>query len=191
MLNREGWLTELAKCVEPVFAKFYISKKKYRIVCGWPCRGATGVKRRVVGECHSVESSKGGIREIFISPLLDKPLDVAGTVCHELAHVAAGHKAGHKSGFVKVCRFVGLIKGRPREVMPGNELNETLNKLIEKLGPYPHIGMQLTVKEVKPSKDITLECSSCGCKLRITLKWIEEAGVPYCGCGTKMGPRIA
>ena len=132
--NREGWLTEVSRGMEYLFKGFSLSK--YRVTCGWPCVGALSKARRV-GECHGAKSSKDGVFELFISPVLDDPLEVAGTVCHELAHVAAGIDARHGSGFVKVCRHVGLTKGKPMSASPGPYLEERLGKLLLPLGPYP------------------------------------------------------
>ena len=188
-VNREGWLTIVASKIEPVFKGFNITP--YRVTCGWPCAKALGTKSRVVGECHAVESSKAGVHEIFISPLLETPLDVSGTLCHEMAHVAAGIKAGHKGAFVKVCRHVGLTKGKPTSVMPGEALSDKLQKIIDKLGPYPHSSLVPMLKKVNTNpKTVHLECMECGCKITMTIKWAEEAGLPVCGCGGQMEVKV-
>ena len=185
-MNREQWLTDLAKQCEPLFNKFKILP--YRVTCGWPCKGGISLKRRVIGECHHAKSSKSGIHEIFISPILDKPIEVAGTLCHELAHVAAGIEAAHGKGFVKVCKHVGLTKGRPTSVMPGDFLNERLEKVISKLGSdYPHQALVPIPKvKVKTVSVIKLTCPKCDCIVTIGRKWLEEAGLPTCGCGEEL-----
>jgi hypothetical protein len=55
-LNRESWLTELAKRVHPLYKGFAMAP--YRLTCGWPCRMALGRRRRAIGECHALESSR-------------------------------------------------------------------------------------------------------------------------------------
>ena len=185
-MNREAWLNELGKQITPLFtAGKAFPIKPFRVTCGWPCRHALGVKRRVLGQCFAAENSSapnGGIHELFISPLLDKPLEVAGVLTHEIAHVAAGIKAGHGSWFVKVCKHVGLTKGKPTSVLPGEKLNEQLTKLLDKLGPYPHQAMiPSTVQTTKSPTSITLQCQSCECLIRITFSWIEKSGIPVCG----------
>ncbi len=181
-MNREGWLTELAKRVEPVFATFKMDP--YRVSCGWPsCKGLAG-KGRVVGECTAKEASKAQVCEIFISPLLDKPLEVAGTLCHELAHVAAGVYAQHGKDFVRVCKHVGLSKGKPTTVMPGDRLNDRLARIIEVQGAYPHQRIQPVLRRVERSNTTAkLVCTGCGCRLYMSRKWLENAGLPRCGCG--------
>jgi hypothetical protein len=179
---REEWLSELAKCVHPAFKGFAMAP--YRLTCGWPCRNGLGRRRRAVGECHARESSKGGIHEIFISPVLDEPLEVAGTVCHELAHVAAGIKAGHGKGFVKVARHVGLTRNRPTSAMPSAVLESRLRKILGPLGPYPHSAVLPALKPVKPRTSVKLTCPSCQCVVTIGILNLKSAGLPTCGCGT-------
>lgn len=188
-MNREAWLTEISKRIVPVFKGLPMGP--FQVTCGWPCRFALGRRRRAVGECHAAESSKAGVYEIFISPLLEKPLEVAGTLIHEMAHIAAGIPAGHGKGFVRVCRHVGLTSGKPTSVMPGALLNERLEKIIADLPTYPHVAMSPVFKR-KPvvAKAVTAECPDCGCRVRITFAWIEKAGLPRCGCGGQMGASL-
>ena len=180
-MNREQWLTEIAFQVEPFFKGFKL--RPYRVTCSWPSHGAFGNQRVVLGQCFSLEHSKAGVNEIFISPLMDKPLQVVGTLCHELAHVAAGPWANHGEGFLKVCRHVGITRGRARSIMPGDRLNGELNKQ----GEYPHKAIVPVMKKVARSQGmLRLECQGCGCVCMISVKWLDEAGCPTCGCGLPM-----
>lgn len=182
-MNREQWLTDLSEQVVPLFKGFQL--QPFRLTMGWPIsRGAPG-RKQVIGECHALESSTGGVHELFISPVLEEPLKVAGVVCHELAHVAAGVKAGHAKDFVKVCRHVGLTSGKPTQVMPGERLNESLRRIVAKLGEYPHKAMKLALTEKKPSSGVTLRCE-CGFRCSTSRKWVEGVGVPTCACGLKL-----
>jgi hypothetical protein len=143
-------------------------------------QGGIARRRKVVGECHALESSKAGVHEIFISPALDQPLEVAGTVCHEMAHVAAGIKAGHGQGYRKVCKSVDLTKGSPTNASPGPVLTERLHRIVESLGDYPHMALVPVVKLVKrPKTAVTLACLNCGCRVRISLKWLDEVGFSH------------
>ena len=187
-MNRESWLMEVAKRAEPFFNGLKLHP--YKLTCSWPSRNATSNRARRLGECHGPDQSKAGLFEIFISPLLDDPLEVAGTAMHELAHVAAGIKAGHGKEFIKVCRHVGLTKGRPTSIMPGEHLNEALTKIIEVQGAYPHQGIKAVERKVATRfSGVTLVCA-CGCTLRIGMKWLEQAGVPTCGCGGEMRAKL-
>lgn len=186
-LNRESWLTEMARQIEPVFRGFRVPS--YRVTCGWPSISAISGRNQRIGECHGPKTSKAGVFELFISPVLEKPLDVAGTVAHEMCHVVAGIDAKHGKGFTRVAQHVGLTKGKPRSAGPGEKLAERLLKVAEGLGPYPHAAIVPTVKEKKPPTSVGLECSGCGCRVTISLKWLAEAGKPVCGCGELFGMR--
>lgn len=184
MFNREGWLTELARMCEPLFKGYTLGK--YRVTCGWPCVGGLSPKKRRIGECHSAKSSKDGTYELFISPVLDKPIDVAGTLVHEMAHIAAGIEAAHGKRFKVVANYVGLTKGRATEAGPGSLLTEKLGKLTAKLGAYPHSALIPAMKVKKAPSSLKLVCADCGCVCVMSNKWITEAGTPTCGCGGPM-----
>lgn len=182
LFNREGWLTELANEISPFYKLKGYRPHNYRLTCGWPCKNALGIKTRRIGECHSQLSSKDNVCEIFISPLEDNSLEVAGVVCHELLHSAVGIPAGHKGKFALGCKHLGLTRGKPTQAMPNEVLNDRLFKIIEKLGQYPHQALVLQPKPKKPTDRVTLKCE-CGCSISITQKWLIEAGLPTCGCG--------
>ena len=179
-LNREAWLTEVARRVEPIFKGFRLGR--YRVTCGWPAKAALSSRPRV-GECHYPRLSGKGVHEIFVSPLAYKSLEAAGILCHEIAHVAAGSKAAHGAGFVRVCNHVGLTRGKPTAAGPGRELEDRLRKIVEAIGDYPHEKYAPAIKPVKRvSSSVRLECP-CGAVASMSLKWLEHAGVPTCGCG--------
>lgn len=139
-VNREAWLTELANAIErDIFENVVVPA--YRISCGWPSRRAVGHKRRL-GECHSVMASKANVYEIFISPVLDNPITIAGVICHEMTHIVAGIWDGHGKHFRRICRYIGLDRGKPCSRMPGVELQSRLEQLVEEVesqvGSYPH-----------------------------------------------------
>lgn len=189
-MNREAWLTEMAARAVPLCFRDF-TMPPYRVTCGWPCSGGLAAKSRRIGECHGAESSKSGHFEIFVSPVLDDPLDVAGTVCHELAHVVAGIEAAHGKEFVRVCRAAGLTAGKPRSVGPGPQLTERLRAITARLGPYPHAAIigERKEKEKKPPTSTSVECVECGCRMTISYNWLGRAGPPTCGCGGKTEER--
>lgn len=180
-VNREHWLTEVARQIEPVFNGYVVHK--YRVTCGWPTRGGIGGKRTVIGQCHPSISSKGGFFELFISPLLEEPIKVAGVLCHEMAHIVAGCEAGHAKDFIKVCKHAGIVKGKPTQVMPGDKLNERLSKILDRQGPYPHTAIVPVMKKVvRELTTVGLWCE-CGCRCTMSVKWLNEVGLPTCACG--------
>lgn len=129
--NREEWLTELGKLVEPLFKTYRLDLRPYRISCGWPCRSGLAARHRRIGECHYPPPESPNPHQIFVSPLLDDPAEVSGTVVHELVHVISGPKAGHGPGFVRVAKSVGLTEGKPTSAAPGGKLADTLAALTE------------------------------------------------------------
>jgi len=182
-MNREDWLTKVAEELTGMYSRKGFKLDPWRITCGWPCIRALSRKARVIGQCHSNVSSKAGIYELFISPTLENPIEVAGTVAHELVHVAVGTQCGHKGMFIRACRSLGLV-GKPTNAGPGDKLKELLDKFLGKLGPYPHQALLPTARTKLVSSSIKLVCE-CGCNLRISRKWLEESGVPTCGCGNE------
>ena len=180
-MNREQWLTEIAQRMETLFKSKNYPLKPYRVTCGWPCRLGLSLRAPRIGECHPVVSSKGGVMEIFVSPRLDKPLDVAGVVVHELTHVAVGTEWSHGTRFKAAMKALGLV-GKPTSAMPGEKLNETLQKHIDQLGAYPHAALEPVRTAAKSGSAVKLLCD-CGCNFRMSRKWLEESGVPICGCG--------
>lgn len=181
--NREGWLTEAGGYVEGLFNGIKVGP--YRVTCGWPSRNATGMRRRFVGQCH-YPLEQGGYHELFISPLLDDPGDVLGTLAHEIVHVVAGNGAGHGPGFVRFARHVGLTKGHPASAEPGPDLAERLKRLAERLGPYPHTALKLRTRPAAAKKLRTVEFK-CGAGHKVKMSVYDfsncECVAPTCGCG--------
>lgn len=185
-LNREAWLTAAARLLHPVFRDFRINP--YRVTCGWPCKSPLSGVRRRIGECHHSEDSRAGVCEIFISPCLDDPLEVLGTVAHELTHVVAGTDKGHGREFKRVAKHVGLTEGSATNAGPGPALLPTVRKISDFLGPYPHTRLEPTGRSKKEYRvtSLAVVCGKCGCKFRIGVKWLKSSGPPTCGCGGSM-----
>jgi len=191
-LNREGWLMEVSAYLRSVVFKDW-KIVPFRVTCGWPSKHASSAKGRRVGECHGARLSKDGHHEIFISPVLDNPLEVTGVLCHELAHVAAGVDAQHGKEFLRVCRQVGLDKGKPGSVMPGERLNKRLDEFLKSVPVYPHSALLTPAKTTlaRPAVSIKLVCQECACSIRIAKKDFERVGAPVCGCCAISPKRMA
>jgi hypothetical protein len=184
--NREAWLTALTERLRPRFVVVGASvPAEVRLSCGWPSRGATSSQHRRIGECWHHECSADGHREVFISPTLSDPVEVAAVVVHELVH-AAGHM-GHGAGFGKVARALGLT-GRMTATVPSEALRADLTVLVSELGPYPHGTLTPGDNERKQStRLLKVACpdEECGYTVRVTAKWLE-VGFPTCPCGAVM-----
>lgn len=182
-VNREAWLTSCASLLAPLFVEQGVELPPFRITCGWPSRRALS-KNRANGEAWQPEASADATAEIFISPTQDTGLKVAGIMLHEMTHVATPG-AGHKAPFSQLGKAIGL-EGKPTSMLPGADLRERLNTLIESLGDYPHAKLtgstsaskkQSTrlIKVICPTGDSEYTC-------RVTRKWLDEYGPPSCGC---------
>lgn len=184
--NREQWLMECAKMLEEDFQAigYECHSDSYRISCGFSSRGALSKKSKRIGECWSTAVSSNGLGEIFISPLLDNPIDVLGVVTHEMIHHIVGCECGHKGPFKRCAKAIGL-EGKMTATTIGEKLSRRLNAIWEKVGNYPHYHID---PKAKPKKDgtrmIKFECMNCGWVGRTTQKWID-VGLPQCHCGGK------
>lgn len=183
MMNREAWLHALAHRLAPWFEELgHPLPERYRVSCGFPSRSSLSQHRRRVGECWSAEVSGSGHREIFVSPVLDDPVEVAQVVVHELLHAALPDGVGHRAPFPRLARQLGL-EGRPSATVAGELFRERIAPLLAELGPYPHTRITPT-RRARPAaqRPIKATCASCGYSVRITRKWVRAAGAPLCPC---------
>lgn len=203
--TREGWLTELAVLLRPLFAENgYEYPEAIRFACG--LGGAPATKGKVLGECFYAEGIRDGNILIFVSPTLDDPLRVADVVTHELCHACLGSGEGHKKGtFGKVARAVGL-EGKLTATYASETLVMKLLDVLSELGPYPHGAIVGTEKgegtpKAQKNRQIKCECVNAECEsrledptkgyvLRASRKWIDLA-IPKCPlCGEPMVAEI-
>jgi SprT-like family len=177
---REAWLASLVERLKPLFAPAIIPAN-LRVACGWPSHGATRTKGRVIGQCWGSTSSKDGHYEIFVSPILDDPMRVAGVLAHELVHAVVGVQAKHGKEFKQLATRIGLT-GKMTATTEGEAFRAALVPILADLGPYPHAELSASNSN-RPKQSTRLlkaECGSCGYTVRITRKWIDEVGAPHC-----------
>lgn len=186
--NREEWLGRLVEALRPLFTP-HTDKlpKRIRVSCGWPSRRALAAKNRTIGQAWSTKASADGSCETFISPVLDRPVEVADVLVHEMVHHAVGVKEGHKAPFRRLAVAIGL-EGKMTATHAGKALKERLTEITGKLGPYPHAKLSPTMDGVKKqtTRMLKIQCAECECIVRMTQKWLDDAGIPTCGCGGEM-----
>jgi hypothetical protein len=182
--TREEWLTAAALAMRPLFDEQGAADyPKFRVSCGWP-KGARG---KAIGQAWHPTSSGDATAELFISPSLEKLTNygVVDTLLHELIHAVVGNEAGHKGPFRKLAKAIGL-SGKMTATFAEGELETRLLELTGSLGPYPHAELSKLSVTKQGTRMRKVQCPGCGCILRMTAKWMEEAGIPTCGCGEPM-----
>jgi hypothetical protein len=190
--TREEWLLSLTDSLRPYFTQAgYTIPDSLYVSCGWPSTRALSTKKRRIGECWAHNATADGIHQIFISPVLADPLEVAETLVHELGHAAVGVDAKHGPVFKSFCKSIGL-SGKPTATFAGPALVDLLKALVEPLGAYPNSRLD---KVQGPEKKQTTRMLKLQCPavdnhaepyiLRGSRKSISE-GLPVCPCGTEM-----
>ena len=186
-MNRESWLQSLTDALRPTFTDAgHPLPETLRVTCGFPSRSSLARKSRRIGEAWGGAATTDGIGQILVSPLLDDAPNVGAILVHELVHLAVGVEAGHKGPFRKCALAVGL-EGKMTSTNAGAQLVERLHALAEPLGPYPHSALKAgSGKPPQSTRMLKVECADCGCVVRMTRKWLDDAGLPTCGCGGEM-----
>lgn len=185
--TREQWLNELMELLWPRVVKAGGERPAIcRASCGWPSKSPllrASAKSRRIGECWS-DGSEDEAREIFVSPALADPVEVADVLLHEMIHAALPKGTGHRHPFPRIAKKLGL-KGKPTATFAGDELAAELRELTEPLGKYPHAKLDAAVRPKQTARQMKVECPDCGCVVRMARSWIER-GLPTCACGAKM-----
>lgn len=186
-MNREEWLTECIRQLRPDFDRLDCHlPEKIRASCSWPSKSGLANKKRRIGEAWSAENSADQSHEVFISPVLKDPIEVAATLVHELVHCGVGVSEGHKGRFPKVAKALGL-EGRMTATTAGETLREHLREITDAIGPYPHAELTHSNAPKKQGcRLLKVSCTQCECVVRMTRKWLDEVGPPTCGCGGAM-----
>lgn len=187
--TREQWLiAAIEEIQDAVFAPHGIEIPAYRVSVGWP--GGRGKKSNTVGQCWNTAQTKDGSAAIFLSPVVDEPIEVLSILVHELIHAIDDCVSGHRGAFVKMFRLVGMT-GKATQSQAGEELLTTLAKIESSLGAFPHSGMKRdaagggTKKQDTRMLKVVCMDEDCGAVLRQAKVWLEQ-GTPTCFCGSEM-----
>lgn len=180
--HREAWLEAFANCLRPWFNdQDYALPVKIRYSCGFPSRGGLkGTRRTVSGQCWYPDASADGYTEIFISPITANAQAVADILGHELIHAATGPGVGHKGVFKVLATDLGLV-GKMTSTVGGPEYIALVAPFLADLGPYPHGELDAKSGPPKqPTRLVKVQCPLCEYSVRITRKWLDEPGAPFC-----------
>lgn len=186
---REVWLHNAAEHVNALLLDAGIDKvPEARVSVGWPSKGGTSLKKRVIGQCWHAESTGDNVAQVFISPMLEDGISVLATLVHEMVHVVHPG-AKHQGKFIETAKAVGLTP-KWTATNAGEELTAQLEKINEVLGKYPHSKITPVVQEkVQTTRMIKLVADDCGYIVRTTQKWIDE-GLPKCPHGEEMQEEV-
>ncbi len=175
-ITRELWLQNAVDLVSPIFKNKGYTIPKIQVSCGFP---STGNKSKHVGQCWGRSSTNDGTNQLFISPVLDEPVQVLDTLVHELVHAVDDCMHHHGPEFKKIATDVGL-QGLMREASAGPWLQEQLTGIARQLGKYPHSKINLTHSSSKKTGPRPrAKCKKCGYEVTPLKKWLYM-GPPLC-----------
>ena len=176
-MNREQWLSRLAKSLEGLFEEHGAKLPAYRVTCGFPSKGGLS-KLRTLGQCWSDQASADDTHELIVSMTLDEPMRIAGVLAHEMVHAAVGVQHGHKGPFRKLALAIGLC-GKMTATEESEAFKRRLSPILAELGEYPHAKLDASNRKKQGTRLIKTECPRCGYTTRITRKWLD-VGAPIC-----------
>ena len=175
-ITRELWLQNAVDLVSPIFKNKGYTIPKIQVSCGFP---STGNKSKHVGQCWGRSSTNDGTNQLFISPVLDEPVQVLDTLVHELVHAVDDCMHHHGPEFKKIATDVGL-QGLMREASAGPWLQEQLTGIARQLGKYPHSKINLAHSSSKKTGPRPrAKCKKCGYEVTPLKKWLHM-GPPLC-----------
>ena len=173
---REIWLQKAVELISPIFKNKGYTIPKVQVSCGFP---STGNKNKHVGQCWGKSSTSDGTNQLFISPILDEPVQVLDTLVHELVHAVDDCMHHHGPEFKKIATDVGL-QGLMREASAGPWLLEQLTAISRQLGKYPHSKINLAHSSSKKTGPRPrAKCKKCGYEVTPLKKWLHM-GPPLC-----------
>lgn len=191
-MTREQWLELAVLKLRPLFAEIDVDLPNVRVSTGWPSKGGTRSKGKVIGQCWKSTVAADGFCQLFFSPILDHGTLLLATLVHELIHAWDDCDSGHKGKFAEKAKAIGLSgKMTATVVEEGSELDGKLKAILEELGQYPHSALNYEELELvggekkQTTRMIKLLAECCEYTVRTTQKWID-VGLPSCPCGNPM-----
>lgn len=183
---REQWLTHAAELLNEMVFHYQPESKSglyskdlsdLKISCGFPL-GSRGSATKL-GQCLASSTSESGLTEIYISPVLSDPIQVIGTLHHEMLHYMIGVEEGHNRKFRRGMMLTGL-SGKPTATHPTHNTKKKYAEIFSLLGDYPHSKVTIPERGSVGSNLIKVYCVECGYTARTTMKWIDRSGSPWC-----------
>ena len=189
-MNRETWLLAATRLLETE----YFNKpskalpKKLAVSCGIP-KGSS----RAIGQCWDPRIASDGTTHIFICPSLENPIEILGTLLHELIHACVGLQERHGGHFATMARKIGLQgKLTATYVEKETDLYKKLEEMLVILGDYPHKAMhknkRVALKPQRPKRIKLVSPDSPEYTVTISSEVYEAMGSPKDPWGGVMIP---
>lgn len=203
-MNRETWLNLLADKMAPKFDELGWPLQPFRVSIGFTSAGKVS---NIGGECWHKSRSADGKFEILIAPHQSDVMTVAAILAHELTHAAVGFQHKHKGDFAKCMAALGMLRPFTSSI-PGDAFKEWVQPFLNELGALPHAALQFSTTAMVPREPrqdgeegqedgdneggssnarpkqktrlLKACCRECGYTVRVTLKWVDQAGAPHC-----------
>lgn len=156
-----------------------LDSSQYAISCGFPSKGGTRRKNKRIGECHHVGETGRKVHQIFVHPELTDTLELGNVVLHELLHAVLPAGAGHRKPFSRAAKAIGL-DGKPTATVLGEAMKPVVEEWVKQIGPYPHEALTGEWGRKQETRLLKVMCPLCGYIIRVTAKWLDEAGAPFC-----------
>lgn len=178
-ITRQQWL---ARVTDELRARFntvgYTVPAEVRASIGF---ASTGLRSRRIGECWASEASSDAHAEIFLVPTLADPAAIVATLAHELVHATVGIKANHGPVFRKCAVAIGLT-GKMTATVAGDEFKRYIAEMLVRVGEYPagNLNAMTNGQKKQTTRLLKAVCEDCGYTVRVTRKWVEDAGAPHC-----------
>lgn len=144
--TREQWLEAAIEEFRPTFEQIgYPLPERVHVSCGWGYGKAHAEAKDIAGQCWSGTQSEDSYPHVFIGPMLHRPVEVLGTLIHELIHAALDPEMSHGKSFKAAATTLGLV-GPMRATVPDLPTGLQYEMLAAEggvLGPYPHSPIEL------------------------------------------------
>lgn len=137
----EVWLHEAVELMRPSFTAAGYEIPPVHLSVGFSSSGyRINTKRFTMGTCCSRRMDKDGINQIFISPILDEPMDVLVTLAHELVHAIDDCKHSHGPVFQKISKDLKLVDCMAVNLFDFRDTLRSYQSMLDQLGRYPRGG---------------------------------------------------
>lgn len=176
-MARQHWLEEATGALRPLFAdKGHDVPDTLRVSLGFPFGS-----RKAIGQCWSAQASSDTHSEVFVSPVLDDGGQIVATLAHEMVHASVGLEAKHGPVFKRCAVSIGLT-GKMTATVAGPALQDWTASLLNRIGPYPcgRLSPADLGRKKQTTRMLKVACASCGYTARVSGKWLEGSGAPFC-----------